>query len=103
MLVNAERIIGRFEQQPSEVKRYRVDYRPHLADGETISAPTITVTPVTVPPAVVANVAIAPDGDQLVAFFSGGLSDTTYRIRFLTPTSDNQILEDEIELRVVEF
>lgn len=103
MLVNAERIIGRFEQQPSEVKRYRVDFRDHLATGETISAPTFIISPTTVPPVVVSNVAIAPEGNQLVMFLSGGLTANTYRITMRTPTSDNQILEDEIELRVTEF
>jgi hypothetical protein len=103
MLVNAERIIGRFEQQPAEVKRYRVDFRDFLADGETINSPTFIVSPTTVPPVVVLNVAVAPDGDQLVMFLSGGVDATTYRITMRTDTSDNQTLEDEIELRVTEF
>jgi len=103
MLVNAERIIGRFEQQPYEVKRYRVDFRSSLATGETISSPTFLVSPITVPPVQVLNVAVAPDGDQLVMFLSGGVTDNTYRITMRTNTSDNQKLEDEIELRVTEF
>jgi hypothetical protein len=103
MLVNAERIIGRFEQQPYEVKRYRVDFRNALTTGETISSPTFVVSPITIPPVQVLNVAVAPEGDQLVMFLSGGVDATTYRINMRTETSDNQKLEDEIELNVTEF
>lgn len=103
MLVNAERIIARFEQQPYEQKRYRVDFRDHLADGETILTPTFVVSPVTVPPLEVVNLAIAPDGDQLIMFITGGVDGTLYRITMRTVTSDTQRLEDEIEVTIREF
>lgn len=103
MLVNAERIIARFEQQPWEQKRYRVDFRDHLADGETITLPTFVISPTTVPALEVVNVAIAPDGDQLIMFIAGGVSGTVYRITMRTTTSDTQRLEDEIEVTIREF
>jgi hypothetical protein len=100
MLVNAERIIARFEQQPWEKKRYRVDFRDHLADGETIVTPTFVISPTTTPPLAVSNVAIAPDADQLVMFIEGGVDGTLYRITMRTTTSDLQKLEDEIEVSI---
>ena len=103
MLVNAERIIARFEQQPWEKKRYRVDFRDHLADGETIVTPTFVISPTTTPPLEVSNVAISPDADQLVMFIEGGVDGTLYRITMRTTTSDLQKLEDEIEVSIREF
>lgn len=103
MLVNAERIIARFEQQPYEQKRYRVDFRDHLADGETILTPSFIISPVTVPPLEVVNLAIAPEANQLVMFFTGGVDGTTYRVTMRTVTSDTQKLEDEIEVSIREF
>ena len=103
MLVNEERIIGRFEQQPWERKRYRVDFRQHLAPGETISVPKFDATPVTDPALLVDAIAIAPEGNQLILFISGGVDATTYRLRMRTTTSDQQNLEDEIEVRIREF
>ena len=103
MLVNAERVIARFEQQPWEAKRYRVDFRDHLADGEVILTPTFVISPTTSPALQISNVAIAPDGDQLVLFISGGVDGTLYRVTMRTETSDTQKLEDEIEVRIVEF
>jgi hypothetical protein len=103
MLVNAERIIARFEQQPLEVKRYRVDFRDHLTTGETISAPTFIISPTTAPLLQVLNVAIDPEGQQLVMFVSGGTTATIYRITMRTNTSVGQTLEDEIELSIREF
>lgn len=103
MLVNAERIIARFEQQPYEQKRYRVDFRDHLAAGETILTPSFIISPVTVPPLEVVNLAIAPEANQLVMFFTGGVDGTTYRVTMRTVTSDTQKLEDEIEVSIREF
>jgi hypothetical protein len=103
MLVNAERLIGRFEQQPRERKRYRVDFRQHLADGETVLIPTFEVTPVTVPPLQITDVALGPDADQLLMFVEGGLDGITYQVTMLTVTSDTQELEDELEFRIREF
>lgn len=103
MLVNAERIIARFEQQPWEQKRYRVDFRDHLTDGETIVTPTFLISPVTVPPLEVTNIAIAPEGNQLVMFITGGVDGTVYRITMRTTTNDTQKLEDEIEVTIREF
>lgn len=103
MLVNAERIVARFEQQPWEKKRYRVDFRDHLADGETILTPTFVVSPTTTTPLAIENIAIAPEANQLVMFISGGEDGTLYRITMRTTTSDLQRLEDEIEVQVREF
>jgi hypothetical protein len=103
MLVEAERLVARLEKQPWERKRYRADFRDNLATGETITTPTFEVSPTTVPPVVVDDLAIAPEGDQMVMFFGGGVNNTTYRITMKTITSDGQKLEDEIELQVTEF
>lgn len=102
MLVNAERIIGRFEQQPGENKRYRADFTANLAAGETITTPVFVVDQVTTPPLVVSNIAVGPDGDQVVFFVGGGLDGTVYKVTMTTNTSDGQVLEDELEFRVTE-
>lgn len=103
MLVDAERVVARFEQQPSERKRYRGDFRQFLAEGETITMPTYVVDQVTVPPLVVGDAAIAPDGQQVIFFVEGGVADTVYRVSMRTETSDTQRLEDEFEITVREF
>lgn len=103
MLIDSERVIARFEQQPWERKRYRGDFRQHLAAGESITIPTYVVGPVTVPPLVVGSAAIGPDGQQVIFFVGGGVSGTVYRVSMRTETTDTQKLEDEFEITVREF
>lgn len=103
MLVNQERIIGRFEQQPWERKRYRVDFRQNLMEGEIILVPVFDASPVTPVPLTVSDVVVVPDGKQIIMFISGGEDGFTYRLRMRTTTNDGQNLEDEIEVRIREF
>lgn len=103
MLIDAERVVARFEQQPYERKRYRCDYRQHLADGETVLSPTFVVSPATVPALTVGSAAIAPDGQQTIFFVEGGVDGTVYRVSMRSVTSDTQRLEDEFEITVREF
>lgn len=102
--MSSQGISGRFRQQPSERRRYRIDYTKSLGEAEIIQAPvTVNVLPVTTPPLVVDGVVIDPEGKQLVLFASGGLSGTTYGVRILAPTNASQILEDDIEVLVQQY
>jgi hypothetical protein len=103
MLVDAERVVARFEQQPYERKRYRGDYRQFLAEGETITMPTFVVSPVTDPPLVVGDALILPSEQETVFFVENGLVDTVYRVSMRTITNDTQRLEDEFEITIREF
>lgn len=103
MLVDAERVVARFEQQPYERKRYRGDYRQFLAEGETITMPSFVVSPVTDPPLVVGDALILESGQETVFFVENGLVDTVYRVSMRTTTNDTQRLEDEFEITIREF
>lgn len=97
MLISVEKPIGRFFQQPWEVKRYRVRYSKNLGDNETITLLEFLIDNVTVPPLVVDNGAIAPDGDQVTFFVSGGLTQNTYKVSVRVTTTMGQKFEDEIQ------
>ncbi|MFI5397604.1 MAG: hypothetical protein ACHQ9S_18865 [Candidatus Binatia bacterium] len=92
---------ARFNQSPSEVKRYLVDFTLDLATGESlvsIPAPTITSpSGELIPTLVVSSIALAPAvGGQITMFtffVSGGTAGQNYEIDFLASTTLTQVLE----------
>lgn len=102
MLVSVEKPIGRFFQQPWEKKRYLVNYDKNLGDNETISLIQFLIDQATVPPLVVSNGAIAPDGKQITFYAEGGLSPTTYKVSVRVTTSSGQKFEDEVQFVIQE-
>jgi hypothetical protein len=102
MLVSVTKPIGRFFQQPWEVKRYRIDYTKELAEDEIISLLAFVVDNVTTPPLAVTNGAIAPDGDQVTFFVGGGLTGNTYKVSARVTTNAGQQFEHELEFVIQE-
>jgi hypothetical protein len=102
MLISVEKPIGRFFQQPWEVKRYRVKYGKNLGDNEIVSNLEFVIDNVTTPALVINNGAIAPDGDQITFFASGGLDKNTYKVSVRVTTNMGQKFEDEIQFVIRE-
>lgn len=102
MLVSVEKPIGRFFQQPWEIKRYRVDFTLNLGDNEIVSLLSFLVDNTTSPPLDVTNAAIAPEGKEITFFVGGGLSGNSYKVTIRTTTTVGQRFEDEIEFVIQE-
>lgn len=102
MLISVEKPLGRFEQQPWEKKRYRINYTKSLGDSETAVTPTFLVDTETDPALVVDGAAIDATGKYLVFFVSGGVTDTRYKVSVRMVTSAAQRFEDEIEYFIKE-
>lgn len=103
MLVSVNKPIGRFVQQPWEVRRYRVEYTKNLAENELLSTSEFVVSPTSEPtPLSITNAVIDPTGKNLIFFVGGGEDGIRYKLSVRVITSAGQKIEDEIELLVEE-
>lgn len=94
--------LARFTKQPSERKRYSIDYSDWLDTGETISAVTFLPSPVATGGLEIDASSITPSGTSVVFFANYGVSGTTYTVTVTVTTSGGQIKEDEILFSVRE-
>ena len=101
--MSTQGISGRFRQQPSERRRYRMDYTSSLGSAEQLTGATINLLPATVPALVIDGIVLDPEGKQLTFYASGGLAGTTYGVRVLVTTNAGQTLEDDIEVNVQQY
>lgn len=99
-------LLDRFTKQPSEIKRYQIDYSEWLSTGETVVSVTTEVTVMN--PATgdtpgqeltVGTTSIA-GGTVFEYFVSLGLDKRRYKVTFKATTSDGQLVESEIEFKV---
>jgi hypothetical protein len=98
--------LDKFQQTPSEVKKYVFDYTCALDDDETIS--TLAYATETVPaPGCVTPAAITAGSGQVesggkIAFFlvSGGSDGANYKVSLLVTTSAGQTLENTISVQI---
>ena len=100
--------IVKFQQTPSEVKKYVFDYTDALDSGETISALAYaneTVLPypccATPPSPITVGGGSVESGGQIAFFFvSGGTDGVSYKASLIVTTSAGQTLEDTISVQV---
>ena len=103
MRIGTYTLIGRFIQQPNENIRRLVNAIKWLEDGETITDVTVSIDNTTVPPLVINQIVIGPDGDKVAYYTSGGLDGEEYTATFTTETSAGQTREDEIMFFIKEI
>lgn len=95
--------LSKYVKDPDERKRYQIDYSEWLDTGEQATNVAFAVSPVTVPPLVVDDIAVTPSGLGVQYYVSGGLDGKTYTITAtLTTTVGPQIREDDILMVVRE-
>jgi hypothetical protein len=102
MLISTVKPLGRFSQQPWEIRRYRLDYTEALGDTETIVTPTFLVDPTSTTPFAITNAAVDVTGKFLVFYASGGEDGTSYQVSVRVVTSAGQQFEDEVEFLIEE-
>lgn len=99
-------ISGRFNQSPTEKKRYLIDWTLDLAAGETVTALNSTTVSSPSDPnnnggCGVSGFAFAPGNLQAAFFVSfatpASADQQTYNITFLAQTSVGQILETVVQ------
>lgn len=88
--------LAKFTKQPSERKRYVVNYTDWLDTGETLTDVTFSVSPTTTSPLLVDASALSTDNRSVSLFVSGGLHAQNYEVTMVATTSGGQIKEDEL-------
>jgi hypothetical protein len=82
----------------------RVDGNGWLRDGETISTPSVLCIQVSdnsdQSSAMVDNVSVHANGTQIIYRLKAGTVDGKYKVKIRAITSDNQELEDVLDLTV---
>ena len=94
--------LARFTKQPSERKRYTIDYSDWLDTGETISTVAFVPSPVATGGLEIDAFSIATPATAVVFFANYGVSGTTYTVTVTITTSGGQIKEDEVLFSVRE-
>jgi hypothetical protein len=103
MRIGAYSILGRYVQQPNEIRRRLVNYSRWLEEGERITAVTAAVDNATTPPFEITDIVIGPDLDRFAYYAAGGVSGEEYTVTFTVTTSAGQTREDEILFDVREI
>ena len=100
-------LLDRFNKQPSEIKRYHIDYAEWLSTGETVISVVTAVTitnpasgDVGEPTMTVGTTSIISAGTKYEYYVSAGTDGKRYKITFQASTSDAQTIESEIEFKV---
>lgn len=96
-------LTARFKQDPSEVRRYILDYTLDLNEGELVESVTVTVTsPTGDNPAnfSVTNITIASGSIQAFFYASLGTNGQSYECKFLATTSLEQELVDVVQFDI---
>lgn len=87
-------------QTALERKRYTVDYKRWLDEGETLTDSQYLISPDS-DPALIAEAAVADDpATQITFFIRGGVVGVYYTLRLIITTSDGQVKEDRVEILV---
>ena len=91
-----------FTKQPDEQYPISVDYSNILGDGETISAKDVKAydsSDTDVTSTLIDSSTIV--GETIKAVVKAGTSGQNYKITFKATTSDSNIYEDDVTMRVV--
>lgn len=99
-------LLDRFDKQPSEIKKYQIDYSEWLATGETVTAVGTAVTLLNPATGDVGEPTLTIGTTQIVGgnvfeyYVSAGTDGKRYKVTFQADTSDTQRVESEIEFKV---
>jgi hypothetical protein len=96
-------MLGRYRQQPGELRKRGIDYDDFLEEDEEVTEVEVAITPVTVIPFLVSNIVIDPEGGREWVYFSeGGEVGITYAVLFTVHTNGGQRKQDTIEFDIEE-
>lgn len=87
---------AKYFKDPTERKRYKLDYSQWLDRGETIAAVEVTVKTNTTEPLVITDVQVMPEGVQAQYYVGGGQDEAQYELLIKATTSGAQIKEDVV-------
>jgi hypothetical protein len=99
-------LLDRFIKQPSEIKKYQIDYSEWLATGETVSSVVTAVTLLNPASQDVGEPTLTVGTTQVVGgtvfeyYISSGTDGKRYKVTFQASTTDSQTVESEIEFKV---
>lgn len=91
--------LGNRKKQPGEKRRYGIDYKDVLDPSDEIISVVVNVDIVglTVD-------AVIVEGNYIRFSVAGGVDGVTYKLTFtITTTDDNEIIEDEVYIKVKEI
>jgi len=92
--------IATIKKQPNERRRYGIDYSEALDFGDVI----INVTTNVEPSGLTVSAGVPGSGDFINLICEGGVTGQTYKVTLtITTTDSNEIIEDEVTVRVKEI
>ena len=91
-------VIAKYRKEPTDSKRYQIDYTNWLDTGEQVSSVVFAVSPVTSSPLVISSIQNLPTGLGVQYYASGGLNGTDYTVTATLTTNavPPQVRSDEI-------
>lgn len=96
-------VLAKYVKQPSERKRYQINYENWLDTGEAVTGVIFTIDKATVPPLVIDDVMVTPNAKGVQYYASGGVDKQSYVVTAtLTTNTGPQVKEDEIYFAVRE-
>jgi hypothetical protein len=101
-------LLDRFDKQPTEIKKYQIDYSEWLPTGETVVGVVTAVTLLNPASGDVGEPTLTVGTTQVVGgtvfeyYISSGTDGKRYKVEFAATTTDAQVVESEIEWRVVD-
>ena len=98
-------LLAHFKKQPSEKRKFTIDYTNRLGAGETlVSVTSATVTPISETSPLTVSAAVETTQDKVTMYVSDGEDCVEYKVDLLVQTSDLDVLwEDEIVFIVEEI
>lgn len=92
--------IGTVKKQPNEKRRYTIEYKDALDPGDLVESVAVQA----IVPAAELTALATTDGDTSVRVVcEAGNTSTTYKITLtVTTTNSNEIIEDELYVKVKE-
>lgn len=90
--------LAKYVKDPTEQKRYQIDYTNWLDTGEGVTSVVFSVLNQSgSSPLVINSIQVLPTGLGVQYYVSGGLDGTTYRVlATLTTNTGPQVREDEL-------
>jgi hypothetical protein len=109
-------LLAKYNKQPAEVKRYVISFAKFLSSSELILTSPLPVGTVRLlnpasdtdpeiasPTLSVSNITVVNNQTEVGYFIAGGTDGKRYQVTITSYTDQSQVVESEIEFRVVEI
>ena len=94
-------VLSSFGKTSLEKKRYTLDYACWLDEGESLADFAIVVSPSTDPALVASGAYGNAENNRITVYLSHGKPGGLYTVSFIATTTQGQIKQDDLQMRVL--